>query len=134
MSAQSCVGPSAPISLPILSFTDCSVPLLCSIAEHQLEVCHLSMWVLPYSSHYRTTFASSSILYPPDFGPSLRLDFSYESPLGLPCCCYMTNDQGGFHLCSGGSFGSMLTDTPFYGSRPSYLLVLVFQPHFTSYI
>jgi hypothetical protein len=69
------------------------------------------MWALPYPLHYKGAFAFSSILYP--LSPLAFLAVGFLRQLrrgswGLPCFDCMTTGQRGFHLYSGGSFGTLL--------------------------
>jgi hypothetical protein len=58
--------------------------------KDQTEVCPLARGVMflaegnPYPNHYRSAFASSVLLYPQHYQPSLRFAFPGGSTTGLP--------------------------------------------------
>jgi len=58
--------------------------------KDQTEVCPLARGVMflaegnPYPNHYRSAFASSVLLYPQPYQPSLRSAFPGGSATGLP--------------------------------------------------
>jgi hypothetical protein len=58
--------------------------------KDQTEVCPLARGVMflaegnPYPNHYRSAFASSVLLYPQHYRPSLRSAFPDGSATGLP--------------------------------------------------
>jgi hypothetical protein len=63
--------------------------------KDQREVGPLSRGVMlprlnPYPPHYRTAFACSLLLYPPNDGLALRLAFPYGRHTGLPCSVSVT--------------------------------------------